>query len=125
MKFLKTTSVILFSLFFMSFCMPHLNAKHHYHKHRSRSSSFALNLNVDPFSKRYVERNYTTYQPAYQPAYPIAYQPIQPVEKVRYYTGPASYYSSAPVYRQVVVERPIEKVYVYPTPVPNYSYWGY
>lgn len=112
MKFIKTSSIVVLSLLCLWICTPHLSAKqhshHHYHKHRSRSSSFALNLNVDAYPRALCKKTYV-------------YQP--PVQTVQYYVGPPSYYSSAPVYRQVVVERPVEQVYVYPSY--QYSYWGY
>lgn len=104
MKFVKVTSILLFSLLFMCAITPQLSAKRHSY------SSFSLNFNVDP-RPRYVEYNYVYPAPAYV---------------VRPYT---SYYYEPPVYyapREVVVRPHIERGYVERGYVhPHYSYWRY
>jgi hypothetical protein len=106
MNFLKKSSIILFSLFFMWICMPQLSAKHHSHKHRS--TSFAINFNV---------ARPTVYAPVCRPAYVerTIVRPYPVVEERVYY----------PYYQQVIVERPYaERVYVRPQ-FSYYSSWGW
>ena len=119
MKFMKFSSIILFSFLFMWICAPHLSAKQHRHKYSSRSSAFSFNLNLTPIP-RYVEYNYV-----YPPA---TYERIAIVPSVQENVYYSSYQQPVVVQRpyyqqqQVIVQRPYaERVYTYP----QYSYWRY
>lgn len=101
MKLFKISSIVFLTVLFMSAFTPELSAK-------SRTY-VSFNLNVDP-CPRYVQYNYVA--PA--PTYAVVQQPVY-AERV-YYPAPA------PVYQQVVVQRPyVERVSVQP----QFSYWRY
>jgi hypothetical protein len=129
MKIIKTSSVILLSLFFMWMFVPHLSAKHHYnkyYKYKNRSSAFALNFNVVNPAPRYVEYNYVAPAPCPTPYPAPCYERVVVAPTYRPYVEERVYYPApapVPVYReQVIVERPYTSG-IYIQPQFSFSYW--
>jgi hypothetical protein len=104
MKFLKVSSIILMSFFFMWAFIPQASAKHHSHHHKHRSTRLSFNLSLGIPSISYTEQ---TVRPVYEQRTIVQPYPAYYQERMYYPVY------QPPVYQEVIIQRPY------------YPYWGY